>query len=130
MTKKFLYLLAVALIALFALAMFALVMTEDTQAHFGTGCKKAKCKRHVVAPYQSQLRKMHGCEMRGRVGEWHYDGFYDGGLQFGVPTWQRTGSRYLYAWQAPVLEQKYRAVIWAWKINWQWRSTAGWPNCG
>lgn len=67
------------------------------------------------------------CESRQH---WHIDGAFDGGLQFSPSTWSKTGSRYAFAYQAPILEQKYRAVIWASLIGWRWRSTAGWPNCG
>lgn len=97
-------------------------------AHFTAHCRKNTCKRHVVAPHNSHLERMHQCEARG-VG-WFHDGAFDGGLQFGPPTWSKTGSRYRFAFQAPILEQKYRAVVWAARIGWRWRSTMGWPHCG
>lgn len=60
---------------------------------------------------------------------WHYDGLYDGGLQFSPRTWASLGSPYRFAYQAPKWEQMYRAVILAHRIG-CWRCTAGWPNCG
>jgi len=113
-----------------ALITATLVMASSAapaQAHFYAGCKKNRCKRHVVRPFNAHLNAMAWCESRRR---WHINGLNDGGLQFSPQTWWRTGSRYSYAYQAPELEQKYRAVIWASKIGWAWHSTAGWPVCG
>lgn len=95
--------------------------------HFYAGCKSDKCKAHVIRPHQSHLNAIARCESGFR---WHLNGQYDGGLQFSPSTWNATGSRYAYAYQAPPREQKYRAVIWASKIGWNWHSTAGWPVCG
>lgn len=111
-------------------AAIALVVPPQADAHVVAGCKKPRCKRHVVAPFDAHLNAIHRCEMRGRVGQWHYDGTFDGGLQFGLTSWRATGSPYSFAYQAPVLEQKYRAVLWARMIGWAWHSTAGWPVCG
>lgn len=109
---------------------FVLAVADAADAHFYAGCQKNHCKRHVVRPFNAHLRSMHNCEMRGRTWDWHFNGQFDGGLQFSPPTWNATGSRFAFAYQAPKLEQKYRAVIWASRIGWAWRSTAGWPNCG
>lgn len=94
--------------------------------HFTTGCKHSLCKRHVVRPFIGLIRSIHLCESRN----WFLDGRYDGGMQFSPATWSATGSKYRYAWQAPILEQKYRAVVWAHRIGWRWHSTQGWPVCG
>jgi hypothetical protein len=92
-------------------------------AHFYAGCKKNPCKRHVVKPFNAFLNRLAGCESTHR---WFLDGHHDGGLQFDPGTWNATGSKYSFAYQAPILEQKYRAVIWASKIGWAWGSPAGW----
>jgi hypothetical protein len=114
-------------IATVVLATVSLALAAaPAQSHFYAGCQKDKCKAHVVAPYRAELRKIHNCESRN----WFLDSTYDGGLQFSPGTWNATGSAYAYAYQAPILEQKYRGVIWAHKINWNWHSTAGWPVCG
>lgn len=114
--------------ALTALVVAASVACPSgAQAHLTNGCKKNKCKRHVVAPFNAHLNRMAHCESTGR---WFLNGFFDGGLQFSPTTWNATGSRYSFAYLAPVLEQKYRAVLWAKRIGFAWRSTAGWPNCG
>lgn len=96
-------------------------------AHFAGHCRANACKRHVVAPYNDRLNRMAWCESRRH---WHLDALFDGGLQFHPATWWSLHSRFMYAWQAPVLEQKYRAVVWAHEIGWAWRSKAGWPACG
>jgi hypothetical protein len=103
------------------------ILVSTADAHFYAGCHKAKCKRHVNRPFQSRLTRMARCESGLR---WHIDGTFDGGLQFSPSTWAATGSPWRYAYQAPVYEQKYRAVIWASRIGWAWHSTAGWPVCG
>lgn len=102
------------------------IAPATTDAHFYAGCKKRPCKRHVVKPFNSLLKSIHRCESRGN---WFVDDYHDGGLQFLPSTWRATGSRYALAHHAPILEQKYRAVVWASKIGWAWRSSAGWPNC-
>lgn len=98
------------------------------KAHFYAGCKKNKCKRHVIKPHRDRLDRMHNCEARGAG--WFKDGLFDGGLQFTPSTWQATGSPVSFAYMASKTEQRYRAVVWASMIGWAWRSTAGWPNCG
>lgn len=103
------------------------VVADDADAHFYASCQKTSCKRHVVRPFDARLERMAGCESTHR---WFLDGTFDGGLQFSPGTWSKTGSRYRYAYAAPVIEQKYRAVIWASRIGWAWSSTAGWPRCG
>lgn len=97
------------------------------EAHFYKGCKKNKCKRHVVKPHNSHLMKIARCESGLR---WRINRLFDGGLQFHPTTWNATGSKYAFAYLASPLEQKYRAVIWSSKIGWAWRTSAGWPNCG
>lgn len=92
-----------------------------------THCVRRRCKRLVVEPYDAYLEGVAYCESRRR---WHIDGYFDGGLQFSPATWSRTGSRFVYAWQASELEQKYRAILWARLIGFNWHSTAGWPVCG
>lgn len=96
------------------------------QGHFYSGCKKNKCKRHVVRPFDSKLDRMAQCESTGR---WFINSLFDGGLQFSPATWTSTGSTYSYAYLAPILEQKYRAVILRFRIG-TWTTTAGWPRCG
>jgi hypothetical protein len=91
-----------------------------------TTCKKPPCKRAQIRPHLARLNKIAHCESRNH---WHLDGAFDGGLQFEPTAWRQTGSRYRYAYQAPVLEQRYRAVVWASRIGWAWGSTAGWPTC-
>lgn len=81
----------------------------------------------VVAPHNDRLNRIARCESGGR---WFLNGLYDGGLQFNPGTWTATGSHYRFAFLAPVIEQKYRAVLWAKRIGWRWSSTAGWPVCG
>ncbi len=98
-----------------------------SSAHFTSGCKKSKCKRHVVKPYDDKLDRMAQCESTGR---WFIDALHDGGLQFHPGTWSATGSKFRFAFQAPILEQKYRAVIWYFKIGRTFVTTAGWPKCG
>lgn len=98
-----------------------------SHAHFTSGCKKNVCKRHVLKPFKQRVLNIASCESHQR---WYINSFFDGGLQFEPGTWNSTGSKYSFAYLAPPLEQMYRSVIWASKINWQWRSTAGWPNCG
>lgn len=107
----------------------ALIAAVPASGHFYAGCQKDRCKAHVIEPFQPKLRAIATCESGRR---WSYNGSsgFDGGFQFSPSTWSSTGSRYAYAWQAPAREQKFRAVVWASKIGWQWRSTAGWPNCG
>lgn len=115
------------------LAIFAVLVgmsqAAPAESHFYAGCQKRACKRHVVAPFNTHLESIARCES-GR--DWHYNGSsgFDGGLQFSPSTWNRTGSRFAFAWQASGLEQKYRAVIWAHAIGWAWHTTAGWPVCG
>lgn len=106
---------------------FILAVADAADAHYYAGCKHSKCKRHVVRPFNAHLLSIHSCESPGR---WFTDGAFDGGLQFSPSTWRATGSRFAFAYQAPILEQKYRGVIWAHRIGWAWRSTAGWPVCG
>lgn len=122
--------IGVVIVGLLVAAIGIAILAIEADAHYYAGCKHSKCKRHVVRPHNAHLRSMHNCEMRGRTWDWHFNGQFDGGLQFGPSTWNATHSRYRFAYQAPVLEQKYRAVIWAHAIGWAWRSTAGWPNCG
>lgn len=104
-------------------------LVAAADAHFTNGCRKDPCKAHVVRPYAAKLDRMARCESGRR---WSYNGSsgFDGGLQFHPGTWRATGSRYAFAWQAPPLEQKYRAVVWASRIGFAWSSTAGWPVCG
>lgn len=101
--------------------------TQSAEAHFTLGCKKSVCKKHVVKPFRSRLLRMAWCESRQR---WKLNSTFDGGLQFSPSTWNATGSEYSFAYQAPELEQMYRAVVWASMIGWTWHSTAGWPVCG
>lgn len=114
------------LLASFAVA-GALVVPATSDAHFTFGCKKNRCKRHVVKPYDAKLDRMARCESSGR---WFLNGIFDGGLQFHPRTWNATGSRYSFAFLAPILEQKYRAVIWYHMIGDTFVTTAGWPRCG
>lgn len=109
------------------LALTPVLPAEPAKAHFNKHCKKNKCKRHVIKPFLPRLNRIAGCESGKR---WHLNSNFDGGLQFHPSTWNATGSRYSYAFLAPPLEQKYRAVIWASIIGWNWHSTAGWPVCG
>ncbi len=104
------------------------VMSVPTTApaHFTPSCKKNKCKRHVVKPFDAKLDRMAGCESGGR---WFLNAYHDGGLQFHPSTWNATGSPYAFAYLAPVLEQKFRAVVWRFKIG-TFVTTAGWPRCG
>ncbi len=111
-----------------AMVMSTAIQSSTASAHFYAGCQKYTCKAHVVKPFKERLERMHHCEARG-VG-WFSDGLHDGGLQFTVQTWRATGSKFAFAYQASKTEQMYRAVVWAAMINWQWRSRAGWPNCG
>lgn len=105
-----------------------LFMAASTStAHFTSGCKKNRCKRHVVKPFKPRLLSIASCESTRR---WNINGLFDGGLQFHPNTWNATGSKYKYAYNAPELEQMYRGVIWAYMIGWRWHSNAGWPNCG
>lgn len=101
--------------------------TSAAEAHFTASCKKNHCKRHVVRPFKPRILRMAFCESRNR---WKINSLFDGGLQFSPSTWNATGSDYTFAYQAPQLEQMYRSIVWASMIGWQWRSTAGWPNCG
>lgn len=104
------------------------ISTSVAKSHFTSGCKKNKCKRHVVKPFKKHLLNIASCESGRR---WHLNiGLFDGGLQFHPTTWNATGSKYSFAYQAPQIEQMYRAVVWSSKIGWRWRSTAGWPVCG
>ncbi len=91
------------------------------------GCTTEDCKRS----HRAQLHQIRQCETGSQPHPWRYDGpsGFDGGFQFSPSTWSVTGSRYAYAHLAPRLEQRYRAVVWAQAIGWQWSSTAGWPNC-
>ncbi len=102
------------------------VLSTSAVAHFTSGCKKNRCKRHVVKPYNDKLNRMAQCESGGR---WFIDGAFDGGLQFHPGTWNATGSAYSFAYLAPIIEQKYRALIWRSKIG-TFVTTAGWPRCG
>lgn len=119
--------IGIVIVGLLVAAIGITILVADAGAHFYAGCQKNHCKRHVVRPHNSHLNAMARCESGGR---WYIDSTFDGGLQFNPSTWNATGSRYAFAYQAPRLEQKYRAVIWASRIGWAWRSTAGWPNCG
>ncbi len=110
-----------------AVALTSAMGTTPAQGHFFKGCKKNKCKRHVVKPHNSHLMRIARCESDLR---WRINGLFDGGLQFHPTTWNATGSKRAFAYQASPLEQKYRGVIWASKIGYAWRTTAGWPNCG
>lgn len=101
--------------------------TVPADAHFTSGCKKNECKRHVLAPFKKHILSIVSCESRR---SWFINGRFDGGLQFDPNTWSSTGSKYTFAYQAPPLEQMYRGVVWASKIGWRWKSTAGWPVCG
>lgn len=113
--------------ATIAVAVTPAVAATPAQGHFFRGCKKNKCKRHVVKPHNSHLIRIARCESGLR---WRINGLFDGGLQFHPSTWNATGSKYSFAYLAPRLEQKYRAVIWSKKIGGAWRTSAGWPNCG
>jgi hypothetical protein len=108
-------------------ATVGIALPGSADAHFYAHCKSWHCKRHVVRPFKSRLIRMARCESGMR---WWLHNSYEGGLQFGSGTWDRTGSRYAAAYQAPPLEQEYRAVIWASMIGWRWHSTMGWPVCG
>lgn len=68
------------------------------------------------------------CESGGR---WHYDGRYDGGLQFHPDTWRRAGgTRFApYAWGASRAEQIATAERWVSMIGCYW-CRAGWGYCG
>lgn len=106
---------------LLATALAALVIAP-------VGVTEARVNRwKVVKPHNDRLNRIAKCESGGR---WFLNGVYDGGLQFDPRTWTATGSQYRYAFWAPVVEQKYRAVLWAKRIGWAWGSTAGWPVCG
>lgn len=105
---------------------FSVMSATPASAHFYAGCQKYKCKQHVVAPYNGSLVRIHRCESRGN---WFINSTFDGGLQFSEQTWSSLGSKYSFAYQAPILEQKYRAVILYRRIG-TWQSTATWPHCG
>lgn len=115
-----------ALIALAAAVAAGAFVPPPSSGHFYDGCRKDRCKAHVIEPYQPKLRSIHRCEARD-VG-WYYDGLHDGGLQFAPRTWWSVGGTG-YAHQHHPREQKYRAVILYHRID-CWRCTAGWPNCG
>lgn len=115
------------LIMAVTLMMPAATITSGADAHFYSGCKKNRCKRHVLKPFKPHVLSIAYCESRLR---WGINSVFDGGLQFSPSTWNATGSKYNFAYQAPPLEQMYRGVIWAEKIGWNWHSTAGWPVCG
>ena len=102
-------------------------INTSADAHIKKDCKRIICKKHVVKPFKRKVLAIAWCESRQR---WYIDSQFDGGLQFSPSTWNRTGSNYLFAYQAPPLEQMYRAVIWASMIGWRWHSPAGWPVCG
>jgi len=114
-------------LAAVAVALTPMAATKSAEAHFWKGCEKNKCKRHVIKPHDSHLMRIARCESSLR---WYINGLFDGGLQFHPTTWNATSSKFSFAYQAGPLEQKYRAVIWASKIGWAWRTSAGWPNCG
>jgi Transglycosylase-like domain len=116
------------LMAVVLAAVFILIATAPTEAHFTRGCKAhwTGCKRHVVKPFNARLNRMAWCESRYH---WHIEGRYSGGLQFSYDTWRRAGGHGT-AGSNTVLEQKYRAVVWSSMIGWNWHSTAGWPVCG
>lgn len=103
------------------------IATTTAQSHFYAGCKKNKCKQRAIAPFNDHLNRIARCESGG---DWYNDSQFDGGLQFDSGTWSQTGSKFATADLAGVLEQKYRAVIWASKIGFAWHTTAGWPVCG
>lgn len=110
-----------------AIAASFVVAPSTASAHYTAGCKKNLCKRHVVAPYRSKIIRIARCESGLR---WHIRNGHEGGLQFASGTWDATGSRYVAAYLAPVLEQMYRAVVWFHMIGQTWVTTAGWPVCG
>lgn len=114
------------LLSLVIVAGALIVPAASAQGHFYAGCKKSKCKRHVVKPYDRKLDRMARCES---TTHWFINSTFDGGLQFHPATWDSTGSHYSFAYLAPILEQKYRAVIWYFRIG-TWVTTAGWPRCG
>lgn len=115
------------LIAAATLVFASALTTTSTEAHFYRGCITNKCKWHVVKPYNDHLMRIAKCESDFH---WHDDSQFDGGLQFTPDTWNQTGSKFATADLAGVLEQKYRAVIWASIIGWAWHTSAGWPVCG
>jgi len=62
---------------------------------------------------------------------WHFNGRYDGGLQFDPRTWRAAGGeRYAaYAYQATPAQQIATAEAWVAKTGCVWCSS-GWPYCG
>ena len=103
------------------LCFFAPVGAAD--AHYWGGCKKEKCKRHVVAPFSSYFDRVARCESGGRWFIATGNGYY-GGIQFSMPSWRAVGG-----WGMPhqnsILEQKYRGV----KLL-MLQGRGAWPHCG
>jgi hypothetical protein len=96
---------------------------STADAHYYGGCKKNRCKRHVVAPYWGWINATARCESGNR---WYLNtgnGFY-GGMQFTVQSWHAVGG-----WGMPhqntKLEQAYRAV----KLL-HIQGYGAWPVCG
>ncbi len=111
------------------LTMFA----APSEARYRGNCNTKACKQEVIAPHRDYLNALMACETRGLRGDarWKYNGSsgYDGAFQFSPATWNSTGSRFAYAYLAHPREQRYRAVVHAHSLGYNWRSTAGWPNC-
>ena len=117
---------AATLIALLVLLAVGLVMVLAASAN--AGCRTDRCKYRAIKPHKPMLQKIRGCETRGLYGpaRWRYNGSsgYDGAYQFLPSTWSSLGSRYAFAWQAPRVEQSYRAVVLAMRAGW-----GQWPVC-
>ena len=119
---------------LVALAVVVTAFVESSSAHVYYGCKKHKCKTHVIKPYiKTFLGPVGACESHGKWGGTHsiYTGLravseggqYRGRYQFGIPGWRRAGG-YGDPKNATATEQAYRAVLWL-HIN----GRQSWPNC-
>ena len=101
-------------------------VTAPADAHYYGGCKKNKCKRHVVKPYRGWLANTRACEVRGQPHPYATatgNGFF-GAYQFTMQTWFSVGG-----WGMPnrasKTEQDYRAV----KVLFS-QGRGAWPICG
>jgi len=113
-------------LATLSTAVCLLVPTASAEGHYTGGCKKNKCKRHVVQPYKGWLRSVRACEVRGQPFPFQTNtgnGFY-GAYQFTVRSWYAVGGKGMPHLNRP-LEQSYRAV----KLLFL-QGRGAWPVCG
>lgn len=112
-----------------ALALALLLPAAPAGAHYFDGCRKGKCKAHVVKPFRGWLAKVGGCETRGysvRSSLRAHDpsGTYHGRFQFDLRSWAGAGgSGDPHSWG--LREQRYRAVVWLHRAG-----RGAWPRCG